>query len=175
MKIINDNKKLLEVNMSKVYAICGKICSGKSYYADELKKQHNAVILSVDELTLYLIDNEQGESYDFLVNKAKSYLLKKAVDIIETNSNVILDWGFWTSKEREKVNQYFNQYNITVEWHYIDITDARHQELIKIRNNEIEKQNNLTDFYVDSELLKKSLLQFEQPDNSDIDVWVDNK
>lgn len=122
-----------------------------------------------------MIDNEQGESYDFLVNKAKSYLLKKAVDIIETNSNVILDWGFWTSKEREKVNLYFNQYNITVEWHYIDITDEKWKELIKIRNNEIEKQNNLTDFYVDSELTNKFLLQFEEPDNSDIDVWVDNK
>lgn len=161
--------------MSKVYAICGKICSGKSHYADELKEQHNAVILSVDELTLYLIDNEQGESYDFLVNKAKSYLLKKAVDIIKTNSNVILDWGFWTSKEREKVNQYFNQYNITVEWHFIDITDEKHQELIKIRNNEIEKQNNLTDFYIDGELLKKSLLQFEQPSKNDVDVWIDYK
>ena len=36
--------------MSKVILICGKICGGKSYYAKHLKEQHNAVILSTDEV-----------------------------------------------------------------------------------------------------------------------------
>lgn len=35
----------------KVFLICGKICSGKSYYAKELKDKYNAVILSTDEVT----------------------------------------------------------------------------------------------------------------------------
>ena len=28
--------------MGKVYLICGKICSGKSYYAKSLKEKYNA-------------------------------------------------------------------------------------------------------------------------------------
>lgn len=44
--------------MSKIIAICGKICSGKSYYATQIKEQENAVILSIDEATYDLIDNE---------------------------------------------------------------------------------------------------------------------
>lgn len=35
--------------MSKIYLICGKICSGKSYYAKALKDENHAVISSTDE------------------------------------------------------------------------------------------------------------------------------
>ena len=36
-------------NMGKVILICGKICSGKSYYAQKLSKTENAVVLSRSE------------------------------------------------------------------------------------------------------------------------------
>lgn len=39
---------------SKIYLICGKICSGKSTYSQKLRDEHKAVILSVDEITLVL-------------------------------------------------------------------------------------------------------------------------
>lgn len=35
--------------MPKVYLMCGKICSGKSTHAEELRKSQKAVVLSVDE------------------------------------------------------------------------------------------------------------------------------
>ena len=47
--------------MAKLYLICGKICSGKTYYSDILKEKLNAVVLSPDEATYDLIQNEQGE------------------------------------------------------------------------------------------------------------------
>lgn len=34
--------------MAKVIAICGKICSGKTWYARQLREQEQAVILSCD-------------------------------------------------------------------------------------------------------------------------------
>ena len=37
--------------MAKIIVICGKICCGKSYYANQIKEKENAVILSCDELT----------------------------------------------------------------------------------------------------------------------------
>ena len=50
--------------MGKVILLCGKICSGKSYYSKNLKETVNAVIISPDEVTYELINNEQGEFYD---------------------------------------------------------------------------------------------------------------
>ena len=32
--------------MGKVFLICGKICSGKSYYAKSLKEKYNAWVLA---------------------------------------------------------------------------------------------------------------------------------
>ena len=50
--------------MSKIILICGKIASGKTYYVNYLKDKENAVILSTDEVTYDLTNNEQGEGYD---------------------------------------------------------------------------------------------------------------
>ena len=47
--------------MGKVIIVCGKICSGKSYYSRKLKEELNAVIISPDEATYDLIKNEQGD------------------------------------------------------------------------------------------------------------------
>ena len=38
--------------MAEVIMTCGRICSGKSTYAQKLRTERNAVILSVDEITL---------------------------------------------------------------------------------------------------------------------------
>lgn len=86
--------------MSKVILICGKICSGKSYYANKIKANEKAVILSIDEVTYDLINNEQGEMYDALVLKINHYLRKKALEFVKVGCNVILDWGFWTKQDR---------------------------------------------------------------------------
>lgn len=51
--------------MAKVYLICGKICSGKSYYSKQLKEKINAVILSPDEATYDLIQNVSCCIYKF--------------------------------------------------------------------------------------------------------------
>ena len=79
--------------MGKVYLICGKICSGKSYYAKSLKEKHTAVILSTDEATYDLIANEQGEFYNIFAQRVNDYLKKKAVEICKAGANVILDGG----------------------------------------------------------------------------------
>ena len=67
--------------MGKVYLICGKICSGKTYYAKALKDKYNAVILSTDEATYDLINNEQGEFYNVFAQRVNNYLKKKAAEI----------------------------------------------------------------------------------------------
>ena len=80
-----------EVKMAKVILICGKICCGKSYYANNLKQQNTAVILSCDELTKVLFDNNLGDKHDEMSKRIWEYLLKKTEDVINADCNVILD------------------------------------------------------------------------------------
>lgn len=161
--------------MSKIIAICGKICCGKSYYAKQIKEQENAVILSIDEVTYDLIDNEQGELYDAFAERINKYLMKKAVEIVKAGCNVILDWGFWTKAARQEITKYFNQFEIDVEWHYVDIEQSRWKQLIEERNNKIKNENGGSDFYVDEGLMEKLLSKFEEPTREEMNVWIENK
>ncbi len=158
--------------MSKIYLICGKICSGKTYYAKQLKEKYNAVILSTDEATFDLINNEQGEFYNVFAARVNNYLKKKAAEIALAGANVILDWGFWTKKDRADISAYFAEMNIPFEWHYIDIDIETWQRNIAERNAKIKSGNGGSDFYVDEGLLNKVNTIFEVPEQSEIDVWI---
>lgn len=161
--------------MSRIIAICGKICSGKSHYARQIKEQKNAVILSIDEATYELIDNKQGEFYNVFAERVNKYLMKKAVEIVKAGCNVILDWGFWTKTERQETTKYFNQFGIDVEWHYVDIEQSRWKQLIKERNNKIKNGNGGSNFYVDEGLMEKLLSKFEEPTRDEINVRIETK
>ena len=157
--------------MAKVILICGKICSGKSHYAKQLQQQHNAVILSTDEVTFDLIENQQGEFYNIFARKVNAYLQKKAAQIVRAGANVILDWGFWTKQDRKNISEYFTQQGISCEWHYIDVDDATWYRNIEERNRAVLSGNGGSDFYVDEGLLEKVLSMFEIPDKEEMDIW----
>lgn len=161
--------------MAKVIAICGKICSGKSYYAQQLKVKENAVILSTDEATFDLIENEQGEFYNIFADRVNKYLMKKAAEIVAVGCNVILDWGFWTKEERADTTKYFKNHGVDVEWHYIDTEQSWWKALIEERNAKVKNGNGGSDFYVNEGLLNKMLSKFEEPKKEEIDIWVENK
>ncbi len=161
--------------MAKVIAICGKICSGKSYYAQQLKVKENAVILSTDEATFDLIENEQGKFYNIFADRVNKYLMKKAAEFVAVGCNVILDWGFWTKEERTDTTKYFKNHGVDVEWHYIDTEQSRWKALIEERNAKVKSGNGGSDFYVNEGLLNKMLSKFEEPAREEIDIWVENK
>lgn len=155
-----------------IYLICGKICSGKTVYANKLKAKHTAVILSTDEATYDLIDNAQGEFYNGFARRVNRYLMKKAAEIAAAGADVILDWGFWTQADRQEVSQYFRSRILSFQWHYIDIPDSLWRKNIASRNARILAGKGGSDFYVDDGLLKKLLSLFQIPEKDEIDVWV---
>ena len=157
--------------MAKILAICGKICSGKTYYSKQLKQSQNAVVLSCDELTSILFNNNLGEKHDEMSKKIWEYLLKKAVDIVMAGTNVILDWGFWSQQDREYINQFFKTKNINIQWHYLYIDDKTWQKNIDERNQKVLNGNSPNDYYLDEGLMRKLLSKWEEPTASEIDVY----
>ena len=158
----------------KVYLICGKICSGKSYYVNKLKEDIGAVVLSCDELTSDLFDNNLGDKHDAMMVRVHRYLHKKASEIALAGCSVILDWGFWGRADRKHAKEYYVNQNIPVEFHYIDISDADWQKNIDTRNRAVSN-GETTDYALDEGLLHKLLSLFEEPTRDEIDVWYVNK
>ena len=157
--------------MAKLLCICGKIGCGKTYYANRLKEQEHAVILSTDEVTYDLTNNQQGDGYDEFAIRVNLYLRKKAVEIVNAGSTVILDWGFWTKENRKEIKRYGENNGVLVEMHYIDIDDKTWYENIEKRNNEVISGNGGSSFYVNEGLLNKVSSLFEIPEKEEIDIW----
>lgn len=158
--------------MADVILICGRICSGKSFYARELAEEMSAVILSCDEISADIFHHSEGENFDKIAADIKRYLHKIAARIVKAGGKVVLDWGFWTKAERCEVSDYYDGLGISYEWNYISISDDEWQRNIRLRNEAV-LAGETTDFYVDDGLMQKLLDRFESPERYEIDVWYE--
>ncbi|MBQ2964601.1 MAG: ATP-binding protein [Clostridia bacterium] len=155
--------------MPKVYLICGKICCGKTTYANKLCNENNAVLLSVDEITLALFGQHTGDKHDEYVERTEKFLLNKSLELIRKNINVVLDWGFWTKAERTAVKEFYKSRNIEYELHYVDISDEVWKYRLNKRNSAV-LQNETSAYYVDDNLALKFASIFESPSEKEIDM-----
>jgi len=153
--------------------ICGKVCSGKSTYTKKIKEKYNAVVLSCDDLMLTLFDEQLGNNHDAILNKCKEYLYGLAEQIVETGTNVILDFGFWYKSERDDIRNYFNEKQIKTDMHFIDIDDETWKRNIEKRNQKV-KENNVKSYYIDENMISRFEREFETPDKSEVDYIVDH-
>lgn len=157
--------------MANVIMTCGKICSGKSTYAEGLRKSRNAVLLSIDEIMLAMFGQYVGEMHDEYVARTEKYLLGKSLEIIDSGINVVLDWGVWTKAERAEARKFYRSRGIDYELHYIDVSDAVWRERIAKRNKAIS-EGKINAYYVDENLAAKFGAIFEPPLEDEIDVLV---
>lgn len=156
--------------MAKVILVCGKICSGKTFYCETLQKTYNAVLLSCDEIESQIFHHSLRESHDIIAVDIKKYLHKKAIDIVSVGSNVVLDWGFWTKAERIETSNYYQLNGIEYEWHYVDVTEEDWKHNISSRNEAVISGKS-DDYYVDDALLNKINSLFEIPTKDEMDIW----
>lgn len=157
--------------MAKVIFVCGKICCGKSTYAERLCSEGKAVLLSVDEIMLALFGLYAGDKHDEYVEKTKRYLLDKSVEIMKAGIDVVLDWGFWKKDERIYVREFYSAKSIEYEFHYIDISDEVWRARLDTRNSAVSA-GEANAYIVDDNLAAKFASVFEMPDREEIDVWI---
>lgn len=157
--------------MPKVILICGKICCGKSTYAEKIRIENNAVLLSVDEIMLAVFGQYAGEKHDEYVRNIQQYIFDKSLEIVQTGTSVILDCGFWTKDHRDYSKEFCKQRGIPFELHYIDISDEVWRQRIEKRNA-LVKAGKTSAYYIDENLAKKFEEGFEPLTEDEIDVLV---
>ncbi len=156
---------------AEVFLICGKICSGKSTYAERLRMEYDAVLLSVDEIMLAMFGLYAGDRHDEYTERIQEYLFAKSVEIVRNGHPVILDWGFWTKQKRAAARAYYQSRNIACEFHYIDISDSVWRERVE-RRNRMVSAGETEAYLIDDNLAEKFAGLFEPPSDSEIDVYV---
>lgn len=155
--------------MAKVIIVCGKICSGKSYYSNKIKKELNAVIIEPDEFTYELINNEQGEFYNIFSSRLNNYLTKKVGEIVLAGANVIYERGLWSKKDRKEIREYYNNLGIECEIHYVCVDDETWNNNIEKRNKLVESGDGGANFYLDEGLKNKLESKWEEPSKNEVD------
>ncbi len=160
--------------MAEVILLCGRICSGKSFVAEQLRRERKAVILSVDEITLALPEEPDSAKFDIITEGIRSYLAAKSVEIINAGADVILDWGFWTKKMRDEVKNFYALNKIDCKLYYVQTDEKTLDKNISLRNNCVS-DGNVSAYKVDAGLAEKCAALFEIPDKAEIDRIIDNR
>ena len=157
--------------MAKAIMTCGTICCGKTTYAQKLREERNAVILSIDELTLTLFPEGAGEMHDTYALRTEQYLLSLSLQILGTGTDVILDWGLWTKAQRDRIRAFYAENGFESEIHYLQVSREEWERRIRKRNG-TQKTENPSAYFVDEGLLRKVESLFEEPSESEVDLIV---
>ena len=158
--------------MAKVIMTCGRICCGKTTYARRIQKERNAVILSIDEITLALFPDGAGEMHDVYAFRAEQYLLQLSLRILESGTDVILDWGLWTKEQRARLRAFYADHGAEHEIHYLRVDREEWERRIRKRNE--QQGTDPSAYYVDEGLLLKAETLFEEPAETETDLIVDS-
>lgn len=156
--------------MSEVILLCGKICCGKSWYAEKLKKERPIVVLASDELMLSLFDVYLGDKHCETVNKANEYLYFEAEKIANAGMDVALECGFWKKAGRQAVRERFEKLGHKVTLVYIEADGETIKKNAAKRNAALEKGEIRFCYPADENLLNKCEAGFEVPDEEECDV-----
>lgn len=158
--------------MGNVILICGRICSGKSYYARQLAEERGAVILSVDEEMLKINPTGLfGDKHEEVAEQVKKSLLAQCVELAHSGTSVILDWGYWKREDRRQAEAFCKQNSLSFEWYYVDVSDAQWRRNIDKRNKAVLGGEEKGSFFVDEELLQKLQRNFETPLPEEMTGW----
>lgn len=144
------------MNIPTVYLLCGLPGSGKTTYAKVLENE-DIIRLSLDEELFKLFGREfPSNQYEDLERKTKEKLIVQMIMLLREGKSVILDWGFWKKKERDEIRDLVQGQEIEVRLIYfkkkfIDLAKA------------VENRDLYNNHQIDLDMLKKFVIQFEEP------------
>ena len=157
--------------MSKVILLCGRIACGKTTYAEALRQESGAVILSCDDLMLTLFDHCLGDKHDETVARCSRYLNRLALQLTASGNDVILDFEYWSREERETVRTFFAARGVPVFLHYVCCEEALRIERLHKRNQALAHAKERV-YLIDDALRERLDQKFEAPSEDEIDDLI---
>ncbi|EJZ19440.1 hypothetical protein RCCGEPOP_20300 [Rhizobium sp. Pop5] len=141
--------------------------SGKTTLARKLEAEYSALRLTVDEWHIRLFGSDvhdDSDEADFATHNARhaaieALLWEAATRVLVLGVDVILDFGFWTRRERDEFRGKARELGAGFRIHFADISEDLLLERIRARNAELPAGT----FHIPEIKLKEWMLLFEPP------------
>lgn len=153
--------------MRNLYLLCGKPGCGKTTLAIEMKRKYKMIHLSADHFMLNLFGEiQERDIFEQKLNACKEIIYEISKQLLESNNDVVLDFGFWTKNERNYVKNLFAEYNVVLI--YLDLNNEKIFEQITKRNNNLQSN----EYYIDRETFEFLSSKFEEPTIDEVPIVV---
>ena len=136
-----------------IYLICGQIGAGKTTFAKKLEQETDAIRFTPDEwmLKLYPVMPSK-EEFDDCFFRCCDVVWSVASEILKRGGDVILDFGFWKYKDREKQRKLALEIGVDSKLYYVTCNRSDIVERLHVRNKEkpegaVEITDEMFDFY----------------------------
>ncbi|MBE9489530.1 MAG: ATP-binding protein [Bacteroidetes bacterium] len=122
-----------------IHLIVGNTGSGKTTYSNNLKKDINGIVFSIDKWnnTLFMKDKTNKDGLEWFlerIERAESLILNLVLQLENTNIDSILDLGLSKFEHREKFRKFANKNGIELKLHFLDILKETRKQRILGRN-----------------------------------------
>lgn len=155
----------MDKNKTKLHLVCGFVGSGKTTLAKKLEKQHQAIRYSSDEwmIELFNFNGDFGKKYRDSKKRCKEFIWKLAEKNLLSKQDVVLDFGFWSKKERVLFFKRAKRLGVEPILYFLDVPVEELKRRIIARNKKLDKKT----FKITSKWFNKWLPLFEAPKPSE--------
>ena len=155
--------------MVDLFLLCGKPGCGKTTVSKFMQEKCKMVGFSADDFMLKLFGEvEDREEFERKLALCKDLIYSITEKFLQKGIKVVLDFGFWTQKEREEVKSRFKNFDCL--FIYIDKKDEDIFENIEKRNANL-KEN---EYYMDRVTYEVLASKFETPDEAEKVLAINN-
>lgn len=159
--------------MACVYILVGKIASGKTTWAKQKCSEEKAIVLSHDDLMLELSDECEGrEAHVDRACRISKYFAKLCADLVKVGISPILDYGFWTVRERNLIKDELKKLDIPYEMLYITCKETIRIQRLEERNQLLEESDK-REYIIPRALRERLDAFFEEPLDSEEMIVVE--
>ncbi|MCC5895931.1 MAG: ATP-binding protein [Alkalibacterium sp.] len=154
------------IEMATLHLMVGLPCSGKTTLAKQLETEYQALRLTPDDWHIRL-----GHRFGFGMSEAEeavhnarheaveSLMWDVAARVLVLGTDVILDFGCWTRREREVFRSRAGSLGAHFKLHYCEGSEEELIDRLRIRNNQKDNET----FMIPPEKLKEWFKLFEPP------------